>query len=53
MTRDNYPLPWCDKLDVPYWSVNLGLISTREGWKEWQTGKPMSEIIPKIDELLA
>ncbi len=49
----NYPLPWCDALNAPYWAINLWLCGKREGWREWQSGKPMSAVIPRIDELIA
>lgn len=57
-TRDmgkpaGYPLPWCELLDAPYWQVNLALCVARDGWSIWQSHKPMVEIIPEIDRLLA
>lgn len=48
-----YSLPWCDWADKPYWCVNIHLIFARPGWREWQSGKPMAEIIPEIDRLRA
>ena len=53
MRPDKYPLPWCKALDAPYWSINLYLILNIEGWREWQTGKPMDSIIPEIDRIVA
>ena len=50
--KEGYPLPWCDALDAPYWVVNFQWCGSREGWRKWQAGKPMSEIIPEIDRLL-
>lgn len=52
MKPDNYPLPWCEKLDRPYWCINLHLCYSRKGWREKQSHKPMSEIIPWIDEII-
>lgn len=52
MKPEGYPLPWCDALDAPYWAINMDFILGLSGWLDWQSGKPMSEIIPKIDELL-
>jgi len=52
MKPKDYPLPWCDKLDMPYYAVNMYLINTVEGWSKKQAYKPMSEIIPWIDEIL-
>lgn len=49
---EGYPLPWCDAIDLPYWKVSYFLCHTREGWREWQTGKRMAEIIPHIDALI-
>lgn len=47
-----YPLPWCERLDMPYFRVNMLLIFSRQGWSEWQARKSMAEIIPVIDDLL-
>lgn len=47
---DRYPLPWCDKLDVPYWRVNLLFCATVDGWRKWQAHRAMAEIIPEIDK---
>lgn len=56
MTRsskpEGYPLPWCEDLDRPFWWVNLWLCATRSGWRQWQRGKDMREIIPEIDGLV-
>lgn len=53
MKPDRYPLPWCDALDAPYWKINAQLCLHRTGWRALQSGKPMSEIIPLIDALIA
>lgn len=50
---DKYPLPWCDKADLPYWQINLIFCATVEGWRKMQSGKPMAEIIPLINARLA
>ena len=47
-----YPLPWCDKLDMPYWKVNIFLICKYKDWSFFQKNKSMREIIPVIDWLL-
>ena len=52
MKPENYPLPWCDKLDMAYWQVNLALCLSKKGWRDKQAYKPMSEIIPWIDKEL-
>jgi len=52
MKPSGYPLPWCEKLDLPYYQINLQLCFSVPGWGERQAYKPMSEIIPWIDELL-
>lgn len=52
MKPNGYPLPWCDALDVPYYKINLALCLQLKGWKEKQRHRPMSEIIPWIDELI-
>lgn len=49
MAPANYPLPWCEALDVPYYKINLELCFLSKEWREWQSGKPMAEIIPAID----
>lgn len=49
---DGYPLPWCDALGMPYWQVNFQLCAQRPGWRDWQRGKDMQEIIPRIDQLI-
>lgn len=46
---DGYPLPWCDKLDMPYYAVNLLLCNKKE-WRECQAYKRMDVIIPWIDK---
>jgi hypothetical protein len=50
MTSD--PLPWCERLNTPYWQVNFILCTTKVGWREKQKGKAMAEIIPWIDEMV-
>lgn len=50
--RDGYPLPWCDAAGLPYWLLNIRLCALRGYWARWQSGKPMSQIIPRIDRLL-
>jgi hypothetical protein len=50
---EGYPLPWCDALDGAYWQVNMHLVMEKPGWREWQAQRPMHEIIPAIDELIA
>ena len=52
MRSDREPLPWCDALDMTYCRANLALCATRPGWREWQTGRAMGEIIPMIDRLV-
>ncbi|WP_439375345.1 hypothetical protein [Bradyrhizobium sp. DASA03120] len=42
----NFPLPWCDALDCPYYAINLLLCYFEPGWIEKQSHKPMSVIIP-------
>ena len=48
-----YPLPWCDAFDAPYWEINFSLCLTRPGWSRWQSGRPMSGVIRRIDRLVA
>ena len=52
MKPDNYPLPWCDKLDTPYWKINIQWCILDKDWADKQAYKPMSEIIPWIDKKL-
>lgn len=52
MKPDNYPLPWCEKLNAPYWAINMAWCAIKPGWSGRQAYKPMSEIIPWIDEEL-
>ena len=47
------PLPFCEKANLFYWEINLAFCLLVEGWSERQKGRPMSEIIPWIDEELA
>jgi hypothetical protein len=49
---ENYPLPWCEALDCPYWQINLILSATNPAHGKWQAHRPMSEIVPKIDEMI-
>lgn len=53
MKPDGYPLPWCEAVDMPYWAINSMLIDRKCGWAEFQANRPMAEIIPEIDKLLA
>jgi hypothetical protein len=49
--KSDYPLPWCEALDMPYWKINL-VFCYSENWLEYQKGKAMSEIIPEIDRII-
>lgn len=49
---DGYPLPWCEKADLPYWKINLWMCFIFPEWREYQARLPMSEIIPIIDNIL-
>lgn len=48
MRPPSYPLPLTSQ-GVAYWQVNLALCSTVPGWREWQTGREMAQIIPTIE----
>lgn len=52
MKPEGYPLPWCDKLDMPYHKINFYLCLTVKGWREKQSRVPMEEIIPWIDRAI-
>ena len=47
-----YALPWCERLDTPYWQINFMLCIKVKGWREKQKGKAMAEVIPWIDGLV-
>jgi hypothetical protein len=49
---EGYPLPRHERLDMPYWQINMLLTMTAKNWREFQSGKPMSQIIPAIDQFL-
>jgi hypothetical protein len=50
---EGYPLPWCERLDIPYWQINVTMCAHAQGWREWQSGRGMTEIIPEIDRRLS
>lgn len=52
MKPEGYPLPWCERLDKPYFKINFMLCMTREGWWEYQKGIPMYRLIPEIDQII-
>lgn len=51
MKPDSYPLPWNDKYDLAYWQINLMLCFYLPGWRSHQAYRPMSELIPELDQV--
>lgn len=43
-----YPLPRTAS-GVPFWMINLALIHTVPGWRDWQAKRDMAQIIPVIE----
>lgn len=52
MKPDNFTLPWCDTLNLPYWQISFTLCGTMNGWRELQSGLKMEQIIPLIDRMI-
>jgi hypothetical protein len=47
------PLPFCEAAGLPYWRINIRWCLADAAWLAWQSGRPMAEIIPRIDERLS
>lgn len=49
----DYPLPIEPISGVAYWQLNIMLCREVPGWMSFQAEKPMTEVIPVIDRIVA